>query len=147
MRLEKKFVLISIIMLLFLLCSCAKGGNGLKIETSPPDSDLKIETSPSDSGLKIETSPPDGDLKIAISPPDKSLIDLASEIYDEPQLLKIVRFNGLMDELNAQYPIECLRREGNGYRAAYLGDGCVAVLRFDNYRINVGGQKSITHSG
>ena len=86
--------------LLFLLCSCAKGGSDLKIE---------------------------------ISPSDKSLIDLVSKIYDEPQLLEISKFNGSIDELNAQYPIECLRREGNCYRAAYLGDGCVAVLRFDNY--------------
>ena len=100
MRFKISFALISIITLLFLLCSCAKGG-----------SDLKIETSPS----------------------DKSLIDLASKIYDEPQLSELVKFNGLIDELNAQFPIECLREDNGTYRVAYLGDGSIAVLLFDNY--------------
>lgn len=100
MRFKKSFALISIIILLFLLCSCAKGGSDLKIETSPAD---------------------------------KSLIDLASKIYDEPQLSELAKFNGLIDELNAQYPIECLREDNGTYRAAYLGDGSIAVLLFDNY--------------
>lgn len=100
MRFEKSFALISIIMLLFLLCSCAKGGSDLKIE---------------------------------ISPSDKSLIVLASKIYDKPQLSELARFNGSFDELNAQYPIECLREDNGTYRASYLGDGSIAVFLFDNY--------------
>lgn len=100
MRLKKSFALISIMILLLLLCSCAKGG-----------SDLKIETSPS----------------------DKSLTDLTSKIYDEPQLSELMKFNGSIDELNAQYPIECLRENNGIYRVAYLGDGSIAVLLFDNY--------------
>lgn len=99
MRLKKSFALISIMILLFLLCSCAEGG-----------SDLKNETSPS----------------------DKSLIDLVTKIYDEPQLLELAKFNGSIDELNAQYPIECLREKNGTYRAAYLGNGSIAVLLFDN---------------
>ena len=99
MHLKKSVVLRSIIMVLFLLCSCAQG-----------ESDLKIETSPA----------------------DKSLMDLASKIYDEPQLLEIANFNGAIDELNAQYPIECLRQEDGIYRAAFLGDESIAVLLFDN---------------
>lgn len=99
MRLKKSFALISTIIMMFLLCSCAKGG-----------SDLKIETSPS----------------------DKSLIDLTSKIYDEPQLSELIKFNGLIDELNDQYPIECLREDNGIYRVAYLGDGSIAVLLFDN---------------
>ena len=99
MRFEKSFALISIIILLFLFCSCAKG-----------ESDLKIE----------------------ISPLDKSLIDWASKIYEEPQLSKLILFNGSIDVLNAQYPIECLRENSGIYRVAYLGNGSIAVLLFDN---------------
>lgn len=106
MRFKKSFAVISIIVLLFLLCSCAKEG-----------SDLKIEPSPS----------------------DKRLIDLASKIYDEPQLSELIKFNGLIDELNAQYPIECLRENNGIYRVAYLGDGSIAVLLFDNYGNKFGG--------
>ena len=98
MRLIKSFALISITILLFLLCSCAKGGSYLKIE---------------------------------ISPSDKSLIDLASKIYDEAQLLELAKFNGSIDELNAQYPIECLREDNGMYRVSYLGDGSIAIFLFD----------------
>ncbi|MBQ8393471.1 MAG: hypothetical protein IJX51_06845 [Clostridia bacterium] len=100
MRLNKILALISIIMLLFLLWSCDKGGSDLNIE---------------------------------ISPLDKSLLDLATTIYDESQLSKIVKFNGSIDELNDQYPIECLRKDNDTYRVAYLGDGSIVVLLFDNY--------------
>ena len=99
MRFKKCFSLIALIVLLFLLCSCAKGGSDLKIE---------------------------------ISPSDKSLIDLVSRIYEESQLLEIAKCNGLMNELNAKYPIECLREDNGTYRASYLGDGNIAVILFDD---------------
>ena len=99
MRFEKYFSQIIIIVLLFLICSCTKGGNNLKVE---------------------------------ISPPDKSLVDLASRIYDKPQLLELVKFNGSMNELNAKHPIECLREYNGMYRASYLGDGSVVVIIFND---------------
>ncbi len=99
MRLKKCFSLIAVIVLLFLICSCAKGGSNLKIE---------------------------------ISPSDKSLVDLASQIYDEPQLMELAKFNGSMNELNTKHPIECLREDNGMYRASYLGDGSIAVLLFDD---------------
>ena len=73
------------------------------------------------------------DLNIEISHPDNNLIDLATTIYDDSQLLKIVKFKGSMTELNNQYPIECQRDNGDTYRVSYLGDGSVAVLLFDDY--------------
>jgi hypothetical protein len=71
------------------------------------------------------------DLEVKISSSDKTLIDLASETYDESQLLEIVRFNGSINKLNAQYPVECLRDKEGTYRASYLGNGSVAVILFD----------------
>ena len=99
MRLTKCFSLIAVIVLLILVCSCAKGGSNLKFE---------------------------------ISPSDKSLIDLASKIYDETQLLELAKFNGSMNELNTKHPIECLRENNGTYRVSYLGDGSIAVLLFDD---------------
>ena len=103
MRFEKSYsliaTLIAIIVLLFMICSCAKGGSNLKIE---------------------------------ISPPDKSLINLASKVYDEQQLLELAKFHGLLNELNAKYPIECLREDSGTYRASYLGDESIAVILFDD---------------
>lgn len=72
------------------------------------------------------------DLEVKISPLDEPLIDLVSKIYDESQLLEIVKHNGSMNELNAQYPIECLREKEGTYRASYLGNGSIAVILFDN---------------
>ena len=99
MKLAKFLSIITTILLLCLLCSCAKGGS---------------------------------DLKDKLSPLDKSLIDLASGIYEDSQLLEIVKHNGSINELNAQYPIECLRENEGTYRASYLGDASIAVIMFDN---------------
>ena len=71
-------------------------------------------------------------LNIEISPPDKSLVDLASKIYDETELLEITQFNGSLNELNTKYPIECLREDNGMYRVSYLGDGSIAIFLFDS---------------
>lgn len=72
------------------------------------------------------------DLNIEISQPDKSLVDLASKTYDETDLSELAEFNGLLNELNTKYPIECLRKDNGVYRVSYLGDGRIAVLLFDS---------------
>lgn len=99
MRLTKYYSLISIIVMLFAMCSCAKGGSELNIE---------------------------------ISPPHKSLVDLASKIYDETELLELTQFNGSLNELNIKYPIECFREDNGMYRVSYLGDGSIVILLFDD---------------
>lgn len=72
------------------------------------------------------------DLDMQLSPSNTSLTDLASTIYNEQQLSALTAFKGSINELNAQYPVECLRKSGNTYRASYLGKDCVAVLIFDS---------------
>lgn len=72
------------------------------------------------------------DLKIEISPPDKSITDLVSKTYGETQLFELVKFKGSINELNAEYPIECLRKNNGTYRVSYLGDGDIAVFLFDD---------------
>ena len=67
------------------------------------------------------------DLNIEISPPDKSLVDLASKIYEKTELLELMNFSGSLNELNIQYPIECLREDNGMYRVSYLGDESVVV--------------------
>lgn len=71
------------------------------------------------------------DLNIEISPPDKSLVDLASKTYDEAELLELMKFDGLLNELNVKYPIECLREDNGMYRVSYLGDESVVIFLFD----------------
>lgn len=71
-------------------------------------------------------------MQFDISSPNKRLVDLSSVIYDEQQILEIVNFNGSINEINTKYPIECLREDNGRYRASYLGDGCIAVIFFDN---------------
>ena len=85
--------------MLFLICSCTKGGNDLTIE---------------------------------IAPSNKTLVDLASKIYNETELSELMKFNGSLNELNIKYPIECLRKDNGMYRVSYLGDGRIAILLFDD---------------
>jgi len=72
------------------------------------------------------------DVKTKISPSDKSLLELTTCVYDEKQLMEITGFTGSMSELDARYPIECLRKVADLYRVSYLGEDKVAVLIFDN---------------
>ena len=72
------------------------------------------------------------DLNIEISPQDKSLVDLASKIYDETELLELIKFKGSLNELNIKYPIECLREDSGIYRVSYLGDGSITIFLFDS---------------
>ena len=71
-------------------------------------------------------------MKVKISPSDKSLIDLVSKTYDDMQLLEIAQFNGSINELSIQFPIECLRCHNGKYRVSYLGIEKVAILVFDD---------------
>ncbi len=71
------------------------------------------------------------DLNIETSPPDKSLVDLASKIYDTTELLELTKFNGSLNELSIKYPIECLREDDGMHRVSYLGNGSIAIFIFD----------------
>lgn len=80
------------------------------------------------------------------SPSDKRLVDLASKVYEDPQLLEIVDFNGSIKELDVEYPIECLRNKNDTYRVSYLGNSGVAVIMFDNSGNKILGNVFNTHT-
>lgn len=88
-----------IILLLCLLCSCAKGGE---------------------------------DLKMQLSPQDKSLGELSTKIYDEAELTTIALFVGSIQELDVNYPIECIRKTPTGYRVSYCGKTNLTSILFDS---------------
>lgn len=74
----------------------------------------------------------ESDLKEKKCSPDKNISELVSKRYSDSQLLTITQLNATMEKLNEQYPIECLRKVGNTYRASYLGSDSVAVILFDS---------------
>ena len=82
----------------------------------------------------------DNGLKVEISPSDKSLVDLASKIYNETELLELASFSGSMNELNTKYPVECLREDDGMYRVSYLGERGIAVLLFDDSGNKISGK-------
>ena len=75
----------------------------------------------------------ENDLKVKVSSPDETLIDVATHIDDESELSDIAKFNGSISELNAKYPVECVRVKGSTYRVSYLGNDSIAVILFDGY--------------
>ncbi len=79
-------------------------------------------------------------IEVEISPSDKSLVDLASKIYEETELLELMNFSGSLNELNIQYPIECLREDNGMYRVSYLGDESVVVFLFDGFGNKLSGR-------
>lgn len=72
------------------------------------------------------------DQKILLSQQDKSLEELSTKIYDNAELAAIASFEGSLEELDASYPIECIREIPAGYRISYCGDTDLASLLFDN---------------
>lgn len=105
---------IAVIISLFFICSCSK------VQT-----DLKDEK----------------DMKIKISSSDMSITDLSSETYSNDQIDDILKFNGTMQELNIEYPMECVRKINDSYRISYLGDSSVAIIFFDNNGNKIIGNK------
>lgn len=71
-------------------------------------------------------------LELNISPQDKNLTELVSTTYSDSQLSEIVQFNGSINEIDVQYPIECVREISDAYRVSYFGDSSIAVIIFDN---------------
>ncbi len=67
-----------------------------------------------------------------ISSSDKTVFDLVTKSYTDTQLFELAMFMGSIEEFNDQYPIECLRKTGDDYRAAFLGKDSIAVAYFDN---------------
>ena len=72
------------------------------------------------------------DFNMRVSPEDKTINELVSAIYDESELKSITKLGTSINELNARYPIECIRKDGETYRVSYLGKGKVAENLFDS---------------
>ena len=81
--------------------------------------------------LMFSCAAAESELQAAVSPANQAITELASQTYDDAQLLEIAQFDGTLNELNAQYPAECVREENGRYRVSYLGSESVAVLLFD----------------
>lgn len=82
------------------------------------------------SGCQKEETTAVDDLQIELSPSGQTVVDLATKIYSEQQLEEIVACEGTIEELDALYPIECLRGI-HDYRVSYLGETSIAVIYFD----------------
>ena len=88
--------------------------------TASPETPVNEETIQDAPNIAWETSPMDANVN--------SLITTA---YSESDLQKICEFEGNIHAYNEAYPIVCIRGFPETYRAAYIGESCVAVIWFD----------------
>ena len=79
----------------------------------------------------VEQDKLSSEVDVEIVPSDRTLMDVVSLKYSAQQLEEISALQGTMEELDALYPIECVREDNIGYRVSYLGETEVAVLYFD----------------
>ncbi len=84
-------------------------------------------------GSKIEIDM----LEIVVSPEDKTIIDLATSVYSEDELLSILNRNYNLEELRQCYKIDCIRKQGEIYRVAFLGNDCYLVIYYDSLGNNI----------
>ena len=72
---------------------------------------------------------------IAVSPLERSYYELCATKYkdnDLEQIYKLMVDKNDMEKLNKQYPVECLRKDDDGYHIIYVGSKKILVLYFDS---------------
>ncbi len=62
---------------------------------------------------------------------DRKLEDIVTKCYSDDELNDIKKFSGTINELNIQFPIECIREDLYVYRISYMGESKVVMLTFD----------------
>lgn len=72
-------------------------------------------------------------INIKISASDANIVDINETIYTKKEILEIIAFDGTINELDELYPVECIRALEDGYRTAYKGISCVAIIKFDSF--------------
>lgn len=77
----------------------------------------------------MKSSLPSHQLKVALS--DQNICDLVTKKYSSDELTDIFQLDVSMYELDQQYPIECLKKEGEYYTASYLGNNTIATITFN----------------
>lgn len=70
-------------------------------------------------------------MSLTISDPNENIINLITEIYADEQIDKIKTNNNDINQLNAEYPIQCLRKNDSHYQVVYRGNQKILIVVFD----------------
>ena len=73
--------------------------------------------------------------EISITPNDQKIIEAVSKTYNESELTAILNFAGTLNDLNDEYPAECIRENNEFFRVSYLGNGEVVVYDEEGNKI------------
>lgn len=76
------------------------------------------------------------DISALISDENKNISELLTHTYSSEQLKEIIIFTNL-EQVNEEYPIECLRKKDFGYRAVFKGDKTVMLVDFDDNGLRI----------
>lgn len=69
---------------------------------------------------------------IEIPPANKNIYDLVTVIYTDQEIEMLSRYHGNIQQLNIDYPIECVREQVGFYLVEYCGEGQIVALWFDD---------------
>ena len=69
-------------------------------------------------------------ISLSLSDPNKNIVDLITTNYSNEQLNKINAYGGTINQLNSEFPIQCLRAVKSGYQAVYRGDQKILIIVF-----------------
>ena len=81
-----------------------------------------------------DTTKPEKGFPTAVSPIDRSYYELCKTRYKDTDLEQIYNLmvdKNNMEKLNKKYPVECLRKDDDGYHIIYAGSKKILILRFD----------------
>ena len=130
MKMIKKHLLCFLIFTV-LLTACSCNNKDHPKNDTPPQGNQQTEQPVKTEEPSKTKMPPENNHELKVSPNDKSIVELSSTVYSKSQLEEITSFSGSIWALNMKYPITCLRKTNNGFRAAYRGKESVAIVYFN----------------
>lgn len=86
------------------------------------------------------------DVSGLVSDKDKNIGELITRTYSAEQLKEMIIFTNL-EQVNEEYPVECLRKKDFGYQAVYRSQKTVMLVDFDEDGLRIGAQSHDMISG
>lgn len=72
-----------------------------------------------------------GDVSLPISNINENAMNIVTTTYSDKEIDKIRSYEGNIEQLNYEFPIQCLRKDEFLYRAIYKGEKKILIICFD----------------
>lgn len=79
------------------------------------------------------------DISVLVSDENANINELITRTYSSEQLKEMIIFTNL-EQMNEEYPVECLRKIDSSYQAIFKGDKTIMLIDFDESGLRMGSE-------